>query len=116
MKIELGRKIDMAGCGCPVSPGEKDGEVRYPRLDIDLTEKSLELLEELGTSGSAKISYKVKRMSVGDEWNDSKGSVCLEITGIEPITSEKEDDEEEEIELSSDEALTKFLKNSKKAK
>lgn len=117
MKIQLGRKVDMKDCcTAPCDVSAKKDEVRYPRLDISLTDESIALLEELGSEGSAKISYKMKRMSTGEEWDDSKGSVCLEITSIEPITSEEPDDENEEDPQDAAEALDQFVKNSKKVK
>lgn len=116
MKVELGRKIELHGCCGSMAPeSEKKDEIRFPRLDIQLTDKSIDLLEALGTAGSAKISYKMKRMSAGEEWDDSKGSVCLEITSIEPIESEEPDDEDLEDDTA-EEALAKFMKNSKKVK
>lgn len=118
MKTDLSFERPEGGGLMPVESSSKN-KTCYPTLNIDLDEKSQGLIDDLGKEGTAKITYTLKRLSIGDQGypEGSTGCVTLEIKSIEPMDSKSSDDSEENDEnMDAEDALDQFMKSNKKNK
>lgn len=80
MKISLKTNLDYYNT---LKGPSKEKESQLPCLRIPVDEKNKKLLNSIPESGTAKITFKVKKLSIGEEYDGSQGCVELEISDID---------------------------------
>jgi hypothetical protein len=95
---DMGVKYEYEKGDVAISPAGGEDKVRYPRLDLEITKDTEDLLKNFPKSGEACITFKLKKLEIGSDYGPKnvKGRISLEVTGFEVTKGKTQDDEDSE--------------------